>query len=53
MLIMSGFKDQMNKHELCLIMAFSEEKSLDWEDISCQKEDNLSHLQDDTYSKSL
>lgn len=50
---MSGFKDQMNKHELCLIMAFSRENSLDWEDVSCQKEDNLSHLQDDTYSKSL
>lgn len=51
MLIMSGFKDQMNKHELCLIMAFSGENSLDWDDINCQ-EDNLSHLQDDTYSKS-
>lgn len=29
-LIMPGFKDQMNKHELCLIMAFSGENSLDW-----------------------
>lgn len=52
-LIRSRFKDQMSKKLAVFNYGLQRGNSSDWEDISCWSEDNLSHVQDDTFSKSL